>query len=65
MLSLCTRTHPCETACPRRFGQGVPCIPTMPPPGQSVNFEYALVSKAYDPRIAQSGSIEGLNFQVT
>ena len=37
----------------------------MPPPGQSVSFEYALVSKAYAPRIAHSGSILGSNFQVT
>ena len=43
---LSSRTQPCETACPRRFGHGVPCTPTIPPPGQSVSFEYALVSNA-------------------
>jgi mannose-6-phosphate isomerase-like protein (cupin superfamily) len=44
---LCMRTQPCDTAWPRSSGCGVPCRPTMPPPGQSLRFgEYALVSNA-------------------
>jgi hypothetical protein len=36
-------------------------MPTMPPPGQSESFEYALVSNAYRPR---TGAV-GTKFQVT
>ncbi len=37
--SLCRRTQPCETFRPRSHGHGVPCTPTIPPPGQSESFE--------------------------
>ena len=53
--SLCSRTHPCETFFPRSHGHGVPCTPTIPPPGQSESFEYALVSYTYASRIATLG----------
>jgi hypothetical protein len=53
--SLWSRMHPCDTAWPRSHGHGVPWTPTTPPPGQSVSFEYALVSKANAPRIGAFG----------
>ncbi len=51
-----TRTQPCETASPSRFGWSVPWMPARPPPGQSLSFEYALVTSTNVPKKGSTGT---------